>query len=180
MSTGNDNRLTFREGLLERDLDAEVDDIGAAVDAPPKRNRALVFVGAVMAGLTLLGIVALAATVFYWLPAEQGRRMAAATSTVSALTRVAAAWTATPVPTSTPLPPPATSTPEPTQTPAPTATATRVVRTERVGGQLAIRTSTPEFPETTPEAGLGVGGMAAAAAGLTTLLFVARGLRGKG
>jgi len=180
VSTDNENRLLFGEGSVEDRLNIGMADADADAGASPRRNRAVVYVGAVMAGLTLLGILALVVTVFYWLPAEQGRRMAAATSTVSALTRVAAAWTATPTPTSTPPPPTATPTQGPTQTPVPTATSTRVVSADRAAGQLAIRSSTPQYPETTPEAGLGVGGMAAAAAGLTALLFVARALRVKG
>ena len=102
------------------------------------------------------------------------------TGTVSALTREAVAWTPTPAPTATAFPPTATPTLEPTLTPVPTPTSTRVVGADRTAGQLAIKTTTPQLPETTPEAGLGIGGMAATAAGLTALLFMARGLRAKG
>jgi hypothetical protein len=172
MSTDRKKRLTFGEGPLASPLDADANG-----SAPPRRNRTFVYIAVAMAGLVLLGILALVAATTYWLPEQRARQMAAVTSTVSALTREAAAWTATPAPTSTPMPPTSTPVTEPTQTPVPTATSTRVVGGDPSESQ---RTPTPtpvQFPGSTPEAGLGVGGMTATAAGLIGLLFVARKLR---
>jgi hypothetical protein len=168
---------------MEWRLDGLDDEAQKEAAAPPKRSRAFVYVAVAMAGLIVLGILALAATLTVWLPAQRGRQVAAVTSTVSALTREAEAWTATPAPTATSVPPTATPTAEPTLTPVPTATSTRVVGADQVppslGGLQATNTPTPvQLPATTPAAGLGAGGMAATAAGLFGLLFVARRLRG--
>jgi len=163
---------------LEWRLDGQDKDVEADA-APPARNRAFVYIAAAMAGLVLLGILALVAALTTWLPGQRARQMAAVTSTVSALTREAVAWTPTPAPTSTPLPPTATPTLEPSQTPVPTPTSTRVVGADHAAIQPA--TSTPalaQVPGTTPAAGLGVGGMVATATGLLGLLLVARKLRG--
>jgi hypothetical protein len=175
MSADVRDRLTLGEGPLsgpraEPDADA----------SSPKRNRAFVYIAVAMGGLVLLGILSLVAALQFWLPAQKDRQIAAVTSTVQARTRVAVAWTATPTPSATPKPPTATPTLEPTQTLAPTATATRVVGQGQPAGQQATKTATPALPSSTPAAGLGVGGMAAAATGLTGLLFVARKLRGQG
>ena len=179
VSTDDRDRLTFGEGPLEWRLNGQEEGDVEAEAAPPARNRAFVYIAVAMAGLVLLGILALVAAVTAWLPAQRTQQMAAVTSTVSAMTREALAWTATPAPTSTPLPPTATPTLEPTQTPVPTPTSTRVVGADGPASQAA--TSTPalaQVPGTTPAAGLGVGGMAVTATGLLGLLFVARKLRG--
>jgi len=169
--------LTFQEDPPARRLGALGGDADADV-APPKQNRPFVYVAVAMAGLVFLGVLALLAALTIWLPAQRVEQMAAVTSTVSALTREAAAWTATPTPTATPLPPTATPTAEPTQTLAPTATSTRVVGGDQQASQQAIQMPTlVQLPGTTPAAGLGVGGLAAAAVGLTGFLFVVRGLR---
>ena len=152
-----------------------------AAHALPRRNRAFVYISVAMAGLVLLGILALVAALTLWLPAQRERQVAAVTSTVSAMTRVAAQWTVTPASTSTPVPPTATPTQAPTQTPQPTATSTRVVTQEQLEASQAAKTPTPvPLPGTTPAAGMGVGGIAATAAGLVVLLFFVRILRGQG
>lgn len=180
MSADDQDRLVFGEGPLGGPLD----DPDAQVDAgaPPRRNRAFVYIALAMAGLVLLGVLALVAALTLWLPAQREQQMAAATNTVQAITRVAASWTATPAPTSTPMPPTVTPTPVPTQTPAPTATATRVVSEDKSGDALATNTPIPTRAaggdKSTPAAGLGVAGMAAIAVGLSGLLLVARKLRG--
>jgi hypothetical protein len=136
-----------------------------------------------MAGLILLGILALVAALTLWLPAQRGRQIAAVTSTVQAITREAAAWTPTPSATPSPIPATATPTLAPTLTPVPTATSTKVV-SDDTSKTMPTRTSTPATKgpgvDRTPAAGLGGAGMAAIAVGLTGLLFVARKLRGQG
>jgi type II secretory pathway pseudopilin PulG len=178
VSTDMEDRLTFGEGPLGWSPDAQ--DPDADVDAPPRRSsRAFVYVAVAMAGLVVLGLLALVAALTVWLPAQRGQQMAAVTSTVAALTRQALVWTATPAPTVTPQPPTATPTLQATNTPVPTATSTRVVGRDPSPSQQATRTPTPvQFPGTTPAAGLGIGGMAATAVGMTGLLLVARKLRG--
>jgi hypothetical protein len=180
MSTDDQDRLSFGEGPLGGPLPGP--DADADADVSPRRSRAFVYIAVAMAGLILLGILALVAALTLWLPAQRGRQIAAVTATVSALTREAAAWTATPAPTATLMPPTATPTEAPTQTPAPTATSTRVVSDDRT---LATATYTPTPRTSTgdgtiPPAGLGTAGMAAIAVGLTGLLLVARKLRGQG
>jgi carbohydrate-binding DOMON domain-containing protein len=143
-------------------------------------NRAFVFIAVAMGGLILLGILALVAALYFWLPAQREQQVAQVTSTVVALTMEAAAWTPTFTPSPTALPPTSTPTPRPTETVAPTPTSTRVVSQDT---STAQPTHTPTKAagagpgETTPSAGLGGFGMAAIAVGLAGLMLAVRKLR---
>jgi hypothetical protein len=176
MSTDEEDRLTFGEGPLggpPPDADAD-----AGTRSP--RRRAFIYLAVALGGLVLLGILALVAAVTLWLPAQREAQVAAVTNTVQALTREAAAWTATPAPTATPVPATPTPTEMPTQPPAPTPTSTKVVGADSTSqaSPTPVLTATPvERDDTIPPAGLGGAGMAAIAVGLTGLLFVARKLR---
>jgi cytoskeletal protein RodZ len=175
MSADDQDRLTFGEGPLggplpDPDLDA---------DTPPRRNRAFVYIAVAMAGLILLGILGLVFVLTVWLPGRQQTQYAAATAEVQALTREAAAWTATPAPTATPLPPTSTATRAPTLTPVPTATSTKVVSKGDVTVQpTSTPTTAPGGDKTTPPAGLGSASVAAIGVGLAGLLLAVRKLRG--
>jgi hypothetical protein len=135
-----------------------------------------------MAGLILLGILALIAAWRIWLPARQAQRVAMITNTAVASTMEAAAWTPTFTPSPTPMPPTATATLRPTQTPVPTPTSTKVVS---LGEDAAQATRAPTVAAaagegaatTTPAAGLGGLGTAAIAVGLTGLIFAVRKIR---
>lgn len=177
MSADDQDRLTFGEGPLGP-LDPDTD---ADADAPQPRNRAFVYIAVAMAGLILLGVLAVVAVWRFWLPLQNERRVAEETAVVQEMTRVAAAWTATPAATATRLPPTSTPTEAPTQTPVPTATSTKVV-----SGDKTLPTYTPTRAAstgngggdtTTPAAGLGSAGLAAIGVGLAGLLFAARKLR---
>ena len=181
MSADDQDRLMYGEGPLGGPLDDP--DADAAADAPPKRNRAFVYLALAMAGLVLLGVIALAFSLMVWLPQRNQRLSEAATAQVRSATQVALEWTATATLTPTPLPPTATATNVPTQTPEPTPTSTRVVSDDKTMGQTPALTPTSSSgvgggDKTTPAAGLGSAGLAAIALGLTGLVFVARKLRG--
>jgi hypothetical protein len=182
MSADDQDRLTFGEGPLGGPLDDPDADADLA-DAPKKRNRAFVYVAVAMAGLVLLGGLALVAALTLWLPAQREAQMVAATNTAQAIARIEAAYTATPAPTATPVPP--TSTPRPTATPQPEPTPTSTLVVKSGSADLATNTPTSAVTEaggggsgTTPAAGLGTAGLAAIAVGLTGLLVAARKLRG--
>jgi hypothetical protein len=143
-------------------------------------NRAFVFIAVAMGGLILLGILALVAALYFWLPAQRERQVAQVTNTVVALTMEAAAWTPTVTPSPTALPPTSTATPRPTETVAPTPTSTRVVSQETpTVGPTRTPTKAASAGEggTTPSAGLGGFGMAAIAVGLAGLMLAVRKLR---
>jgi hypothetical protein len=131
-----------------------------------------------MAGLILLGILALIAAWRIWLPARETERVARITNTVVASTMEAAAWTPTVTPSPTPLPPTATATLRPTETPVPTPTSTKVVGPDKDVSQAtpAATRAAPTAP-TTPAAGLGGLGTAAIAVGLAGLIFAVRKMR---
>jgi hypothetical protein len=177
MSADDQDRLSFGEGPLGGPIDEDEPEEEAA----RRPNRTFVYIAIAMAGLVLLGILAVVAAVTLWLPAQREAQIAAVTSTVVAITREAAAWTPTPTSSPTPLPPTVTATSAPTQTPEPTATSTRVVRKD---DQAQQPTKTPQPGSgtgtgtgTTPAAGLGGLGIAAIGVGLAGLLVVARKLR---
>jgi len=141
-------------------------------------NRAFVFIAVAMGGLILLGILALVAALYFWLPAQRERQVAQVTSTAIALTMEAAAWTPTFTPSPTALPPTATPTARPTETVAPTPTSTRVVSQETpTTGPTQTPTRAVATGGTTPSAGLGGFGMAAIAVGLAGLMIAVRKLR---
>jgi hypothetical protein len=173
-----DDRLSFGEG--PSDPESPDDELEETSGDGRRPNRAFLFIVIAMAGLILLGILALVGALTVWLPRQKETQAARVTQTVDSLTRVAAAWTPTFTPSPTILPPTWTPTPLPTWTTAPTATATRVVQTV----DPAQMTSTPTRAAssdwgggTTPSAGLGVLGTTAIAMGLAGLVFATRRLR---
>jgi carbohydrate-binding DOMON domain-containing protein len=177
--SSDDDRLTFGEGPLGGPLAPEPEE-EAATRARP--NRAFVFIAIAMAGLILLGVLALVAAWRIWLPARKAEQVAMVTNTAVARTMEAAAWTPTVTPSPTALPPTATATLRPTETPIPTATSTRVVSPEEAtpqGTPPATRVPSAEGG-TTPAAGLGGLGTAAIAVGLAGLILAVRKIRMSG
>ena len=71
MSADDQDRLTFGEGPLGGPLDDPDADVDAG--AAPRRNRAFVYIAIAMAGLILLGVLALVAAWRLWLPAQRER-----------------------------------------------------------------------------------------------------------
>jgi hypothetical protein len=173
--SSDDDRLTFGEGPLGGPLEPEPEE-EAAMRARP--NRAFVFIAIAMAGLILLGVLALIAAWRIWLPARRAEQVAMVTNTVVAMTMEAAAWTPTVTPSPTALPPTVTATLRPTETPIPTATSTRVVSPEEATPQeTPPATRVPPAEGTTPAAGLGGLGTAAIAVGLAGLILAVRKIR---
>jgi hypothetical protein len=177
--SSDDDRLSFGEGPLGGPLEPEYDQ-GDTTRARP--NRAFVFIAIAMAGLILLGVLALIAAWRLWLPARRAAQVAMATNTAVAITMEAAAWTPTFTPSPTALPPTVTATVRPTETPAPTPTFTRVVSTDKEQATVQPTTAPTRAapPETTPAAGLGGLGTAAIAVGLAGLLLAVRKIRTSG
>ena len=176
MSVDNSDRLSFGEGPLGGPLPEPEPEIEQ--EETQRSNRAFVFIAIAMGGLILLGILALVAAFYFWLPAQRERQVAQVTSTAVAATMEAAAWTPTFTPSPTALPPTSTPTPRPTETVAPTPTSTRVVSEKT---PTVAPTRAPTKPATTdgktPAAGLGGFGMAAIAVGLAGLMLAVRKLR---
>ena len=177
-----DDRLSFGDSTLG-DLPPETPPEEAGGGRP---NRAFVFIAIAMAGLILIGILALVGALTFIVPRQREQQAAAVTQTIEAATLAAEAWTPTVTPSPTSQLP--TWTPQaPTWTPIPSATATRVVKTD--GDATPTNTATPtrsaaadwgagSAPSTTtPSAGLGGFGAGAIAVGLAGLLFAVRKLR---
>ncbi len=176
MSSDDSERLSFDEGPLGGPPLEPEPGVGQEDAAPP--NRAFVFIAVAMGGLILLGILALVAALYFWLPAQRERQVAQVTSTAVAMTMEAAAWTPTFTPSPTALPPTSTATPRPTETVAPTPTSTRVVSQEKVTAQPTHTPTRPASKDgTTPSAGLGGFGLTAIAVGLAGLMLAVRKLR---
>lgn len=178
--SSDDERLSFGEGPLGGPLEPEYDQEDATRARP---NRAFVFIAIAMAGLILLGVLALVAAWRIWLPARRAAQVAMATNTAVAITMEAAAWTPTVTPSPTALPPTVTATVRPTETPAPTPTFTKVVSTDKDTVQpttAPTRAAPVGDVGTTPAAGLGGLGTAAIAVGLAGLLFAVRKIRTSG
>jgi hypothetical protein len=175
-----DDRLSFGEGPLggpspEPEPEPEPEEGG-------RPNRAFIFIAIAMAGLILLGILALVGALTFIVPRQKDQRIASITQTIDAATAEAAAWTPTFTATPTTELPTWTPTAPATWTPIPTATATRVVSDQGDQGQLAAtptptRASSADWGTTTPAAGLGGLGTAAIAVGLAGLVFAVRKLR---
>jgi hypothetical protein len=175
--SSDDDRLSFGEGPLGGPLEPEFEQEDETRARP---NRAFVFIAIAMAGLILLGILALVAAWRIWLPARRAAQVAMATNTAVAITMEAAAWTPTVTATPSALPPTATATLRPTETPVPTATSTKVVSTDKDKAQVTAaptRAAPAGEVGTTPAAGLGGLGTAAIAIGLAGLLFAVRKIR---
>ena len=126
--SSDDDRLSLGEGPLGGPLEPEYEQEDATRARP---NRAFVFIAIAMAGLILLGVLALIAAWRIWLPARREAQVAMATNTAVAITMEAAAWTPTVTPSPTALPPTVTATVRPTETPVPTPTFTKVVSTDK-------------------------------------------------
>jgi hypothetical protein len=174
--SSDDDRLIFGEGPLGGPFEPEPEEEAAA---QARSNRAFVFIAIAMAGLILLGVLALIAAWRIWLPARRAEQVAMVTNTAVAMTMEAAAWTPTVTPTPTALPPTVTATLRPTETPVPTATSTRVVSPDKTispGTPPATRVPSAEVG-TTPAAGLGGLGTAAIAVGLAGLILAVRKIR---
>ncbi|MBN1933217.1 MAG: hypothetical protein JW934_01060 [Anaerolineae bacterium] len=174
-----DDRLSFGGGPLGG-LPPEAEQPQEAPQAPKKRNLGAVFLIAAMAGLVLLGILALVAAFVWVVPAQRQRAAMQATQTIDAATAIALAWTATPEPTSTTQIPTWTPTLPSTETPVPTATATRVVPVDSAQSTpvpTATRLTSADWGAATPQAGLGGLGIAAIAVGLGGLVVAARRMR---
>jgi|GEM_PF-5359703 len=178
---GLDDRLSFGGGPLGG-LPLESEPPQETPQEPKKRNLAAIFLIVAMAGLVLLGILALVAAFVWVVPAQRQRVAMQATQTIEAATAIAQAWTATPEPTATRQLPTWTPTLPPTFTPIPTATATRVVPLEGSGQATPQPTATrrptsADWGASTPQAGLGGLGITAIAVGLSGLLIAARRMR---
>ena len=182
--SSDDDRLSFGESPLGGPLEPELEP---EEETRARPNRAFVFIAVAMAGLILLGVLALIAAWRIWLPARRAAQVAMVTNTAVAITMEAAAWTPTFTPSPTAVPPTATATQHPTQTPAPTATSTKVVSTgeDKAAAQATIVPTTAAAAgagesTTTPAAGLGGLGTAAIAVGLAGLLLAVRKIRTSG
>ena len=187
--SSDDDRLTFGEGPLGGPLDLEPEE----VEPQARPNRAFIIIAIAMAGLIVLGIIALVFALTIWLPARRETQIANITRTAEADAQIAAAWTPTSTATPTTLPPTATATLRPTETAVPTATSTKVVSTDKdkeatqatataratVSGTAAVVPDGGGTP-TTPAAGLGGIGTAAIAVGLSGLIFAVRKIRTSG
>lgn len=174
-----DDRLSFGGGPLGG-LPPEAEQPQEAPQEPKKRNLGPILLIVAMAGLVLLGVLALVAALVWVVPAQRQKAAMQAAQTVDAATAIAMAWTPTPQPTPTTLLPTWTPTLPPTITPIPTATATRVVPVD--SGQAtpmptATRLTSVDWGASTPQAGLGGFGIAAIAVGLGGLVVAARRMR---
>lgn len=178
-----DDRLSFGGGPLGGLPPlGEGEPLQETPQEPKKRNLAATFLIIGMAGLVLLGVLALVATLVWVVPAQRRRMAMQATQTVEAATAIAQSWTPTPEPTATRQLPTWTPTLPPTATPIPTATATRVVPLEGSGQAAPTPTATrrptsADWGATTPQAGLGGFGITAIAVGLSGLIIAVRRMR---
>lgn len=176
-----DDRLSFGGGPLGG-LPPEDEQPQEAPQEAPKRNLGPILLIVAMAGLVVLGVLALVAALTWVVPAQRQKAAMQAAQTVDAATAIALAWTPTPMPTATTAIPTWTPTSQPTFTVEPTPTATRVVPLD--GGQTPIPTATRltsvDWGASTPQAGLGTFGIAAIAVGLGGLVVAARRMRKSG